>query len=517
MGTAEVELAEPTMLGWLSDYGLDVEYVRSSGNTLFAKQADGSEKPVLDFAGGYGSVLLGHNNPELVELARELLADGTPIHAQFSRHPYANRLANELNAVLHREFGVSEPYYAVFANSGAEAVEAAVKHAELDRGHRVRAVVEAVGSAVAAARAAVDGGALVDEEAYREFGVASGDFGALADRLVALAGEAASRRPVFLALEGGFHGKLVGSTQLTHNPGYREPFSALARPTRFVALNRPESVREVLEPERVWLREPVVVDGVVRLTDRELPVVTAFLLEPVQGEGGIREVEAEFAKEIGAACEEAGVPVVVDEVQSGMGRCGAFFASSQIGLRGDYYALSKSLGGGIAKAAVMLVRGKHYRGDFELVHSSTFAKDSFSCTVALRALALMEADGGRAYRVAAERGQRLAGVLESIRADHPDLVLEVRGRGLMLGLELRDQSGSANAAVAGQAAAGMLGYAVAGYLLREHAIRLFPTASATSTLRFEPSLHVSDEEIARLENGLRDVMAVLGDPVRGLV
>jgi acetylornithine/succinyldiaminopimelate/putrescine aminotransferase len=517
MTTSSIELAEPTMLGWLVAYGLDAEYVRSSGNTLFAKQPDGSEKPVLDFAGGYGSVLLGHNNPELVALARELFERQTPIHAQFSRHPYANDLANRLNAILHREFGVSEPYYAVFANSGAEAIEAAVKHAELDRVHKAQAVVDAVELASDEARTAVAGGATVAEDVYRALGVPAGDFTALVAELSRVNGDLANRQPVFLSLESGFHGKLVGSVQLTHNPTYRTPFGALARPSRFVPFNQPGTVRKILDEERVALHELVVADGVVRLAARELPVVTAFLLEPIQGEGGIQEVSAEFAEEVAAACEEAGVPVVVDEIQSGMGRSGAFFASSQIGLRGDYYALSKSLGGGVAKAAVMLVREKFYRGDFELVHSSTFAKDSFSCTIAAKALDLLEADDGRAYRLAAELGAKLTAMLESIRADHPGLVKEVRGRGLMLGLEFHDQSASAAPAIAEQAKAGMLGYAVAGYLLREHAIRTFPTASSTNTLRFEPSIQLTDAEIAQLETGLRGVVDVLRDPSGRLV
>ncbi|MEJ2857694.1 MULTISPECIES: aspartate aminotransferase family protein [unclassified Saccharothrix] len=512
-----IELAEPTMLGWLTAYGLDAEYVRSSGNTLFAKQSDGSERPVLDFAGGYGSVLLGHNHPELVALARELFAQGTPIHAQFSRHPYANDLANRLNTILHREFGVSEPYYAVFANSGAEAIEAAVKHAELDRVYKVRAAVEAAETALDEARAAVAAGATVAEDVYRALDVPQGDFPALLAEVSRVNAELATRQPVFLSLESGFHGKLVGSVQLTHNPTYRTPFGALARPSRFVPFNQPGTVRKVLDEERVSLHELVVTDGVVRLAERELPVVTAFLLEPIQGEGGIRELSAEFAREIAEACEEVGVPVVIDEVQSGMGRTGAFFASSQIGLRGDYYALSKSLGGGVAKAAVMLVREKFYRGDFELVHSSTFAKDSFSTTIAGKVLDLLEADDGRAYRRAAELGDQLTAMLESIRADHPDLVKEVRGRGLMLGLEFHDQSASPSPAIAEQATAGMLGYAIAGFLLREHAIRTFPTASATNTLRFEPSLQLTDEEITRLETGLRAAVEVLRSPSGRLV
>jgi acetylornithine/succinyldiaminopimelate/putrescine aminotransferase len=512
MGNDAIELAEPTMLGLLSRYGLDVEYVRSSGNTLYARREDGSERAVLDFAGGYGSVLLGHGNPELVALARELLAQGTPIHAQFSRHPYANDVAKRLNTILHREFDISEPYYAVFANSGAEAIEAAVKHAELDRVLKVGEALNAVERSVAEARAAVEGGAVVAEHAHRALGLPTDDFAALATEVARLNADRAARPPVFLALENGFHGKLVCSVQLTHNPLYRTPFAALARPSRFVPLNEVGAVRKALDEERGHLLKLVVVDGAVHLAEQPYPTVTAFLLEPIQGEGGIREVTPEYAADITAACEEAGVPLVLDEIQSGMGRTGAFFAGSHVGLRGDYYALSKSLGGGIAKAAVMLVRQKFYRGDFELLHSSTYAKDSFSCTIALKVLDMLEADGGRVYRTAVERGAKLAAMLESVRADHPDVVKEVRGRGLMLGLEFHDLSSAPSASVAEHTKTGMLGYAIGAYLLREHDIRVFPTASATETLRFEPSVELTDAEIDRMEAGLRAVVEVLRAP-----
>ncbi|MBI0384158.1 aminotransferase class III-fold pyridoxal phosphate-dependent enzyme, partial [Streptomyces albiflaviniger] len=134
--SVEQELAEPYLRAVLDTAGLAVEYVRAEGNTLHRRDEDGGLLPVVDFAGGYGSVLLGHNRPEIVRCAQELLAADTPVHAQFSRHPYANRLAGELNRIIRRELDTTEPYFAIFANTGAEAVEAAIKHAEMDRGMR---------------------------------------------------------------------------------------------------------------------------------------------------------------------------------------------------------------------------------------------------------------------------------------------------------------------------------------------------------------------------------------------
>ncbi|MFJ4778930.1 aspartate aminotransferase family protein [Streptomyces sp. NPDC088762] len=501
--SARLELAEPYLREVLASAGLDVEYVRSEGNTLYRLDAQGEEIPVADFAGGYGSVLLGHNNPEIVAYAKSLLDAGTPIHAQFSRHPYANDVARALNVIVQRELGDDEPYFAIFANSGAEAVEAAVKHAELDRGMRIAAIRAEIAGHVDSARAAVRSGAAVLP--------GTEDFEQLAAEVERKNEEQFSRPPLFLAPEGSFHGKLVGSVQLTHNEGYRAPFSSLAAQARFVPCDQPGELKRIVDEERATLLDLHVADGAVRVVERALPVFCAFVLEPIQGEGGIRVLSREFTQEIQAVCAEIDCPIVVDEIQSGMGRSGAFLASSFTGLRGDYYTLAKSLGGGIAKTAVMLVRRARYRREFEIVHSSTFAKDSFSSLIALKTLEMLEADGGRVYRLAGERGERLASTLEAVRAEFPTVVKEVRGRGLMLGLEFRDQSDAESPVIREIARGGFFGYVVAGFLLREHRVRTFPTASAVTTLRFEPSVEVSDAEIDRLGAALREVCTILRD------
>ncbi|WP_344074729.1 aminotransferase class III-fold pyridoxal phosphate-dependent enzyme, partial [Nocardiopsis metallicus] len=320
--------------------------------------------------------------------------------------------------------------------------------------------------------------------------------------------------PLFLALEGGFHGKLVGSVQYTHNEVYRSPFSALAAQARFVPPNDAGALRAAVAAEDARLDTLTVVDGQVLRTAVPFPLFCALLVEPVQGEGGIHELTAEFAEQIRLVSQEIDCPVIVDEIQSGMGRTGAFLSSAQIGLEGDYYTLAKTLGGGVAKAGVMLVRENRYREAFEMVHSSTFAKDAFSCLVGNRVLEVLEADDGAVYRRAAERGERLRRMLELIVEDYPQVLREVRGRGLILGLEFADQSESGSEEIRERARSGFFGYHLAGYLLREHRIRVFPTASAMQTLRFEPSVYITDAEVDRLEQGLRELCRLLrdGDP-----
>jgi acetylornithine/succinyldiaminopimelate/putrescine aminotransferase len=483
----DIDLAEPLLLGWLASVHLDAHYVRAAGNYLYRLDGQGNEVRVVDFAGGYGSLMLGHNHPEIVACAQEMLAGGVPVHAQFSRHPYARDLAAALNTILHRETGDSEPFPVIFANSGAEAIEAAVKHAELDRVMTLADLQQEIAANIETARAAgFDVTEIEESNAAR-----------------------ATATPVLLALEGGFHGKLMGTVQLTHNTAYRDPFSALGLKTRFVATADLASLPKIFAEEQVSLLDPVLADGRMTVVSRPLPVFCAFVVEPIQGEGGINVLDERSAGLIQAACADVGCPILVDEVQTGMGRTGTFLASSAIGLRGDYYALAKSLGGGVAKAAVMMARESRYRGEFELVHSSTFAKDAFSTTIALKVLELLEAGDGAAYRQASERGSYIGEMLASIQLEFPDVVTGVRGQGLMLGMEFRDQSGSSDSAIQEHAQGGTLGYAIAGMLLREHRVRTFPTASSPNTLRFEPSISISDADVAQLAEGLRAVCAVL--------
>lgn len=514
--TPERELAEPYMRTMLASAGLDVEYVRAEGDTLYRLDERGREVPVTDFAGGYGSLILGHNPPEITDLVRELLDRQVPVYTQTAHHPVANRAAQLLNAAIARETGSAEPYFAFFASTGAEAVEAAVKHAEFDRVRRVAALRTEIAEHIDVAGSALAEGATLGAAERERAGAepshtAEQVLSSLVELLRRHNEQVLSRPPAYLGLEGAFHGKLVASVQLTHNHGFRAPFAAMAAQARFVPLNEADALAKAVEELRAWVWDLEVEGGTIRVVERPAPVFGAFLVEPIQGEGGIREVTREFAERIQQTCAEIGCPIVVDEVQSGMGRTGSFLASSSIGLRGDYYTLAKSLGGGIAKSSVMLVREELYHGEFEMVHSSTFAKDGLSTPIAVRVLETLEAQDGAAYRRAAERGGRLKSALEAVAEDFPDVVEGVRGRGLMLGLEFRDTSESPSEVFRFLAEADILGYVLSGYLLRAHGIRVLPTASAVNTLRFAPSIGLTDEAIDRLETALRDVARILRD------
>src|SRR5262249_31086911 len=149
------------------------------------------------------------------------------------------------------------------------------------------------------------------------------------------------------------------------------PFKSLGAKARFVPLDQPGAIKKILDEERSTVFDIVLRDGLVDVVEHDCPVFGGFFVEPIQGEGGIHVLSRELANEIRQAADAVGFPVIIDEIQSGVGRSGAFFASSFVGLLGDYYVLAKSLGGGLAKSSVLLVREGRYRKEFELVHSST--------------------------------------------------------------------------------------------------------------------------------------------------
>lgn len=512
----EPAFADSLLNEWLSSMGLGVEYVRAEGNTLYYLDENDREVSVLDHVCGFGSLIFGHHNPEIVAHAKSILDTQVPVHAQLSWQSHANKIGAMLNTIIQRETQTSEYCYsAIFANSGAEAIEICMKHAELERRDRISKLTDEINAHIEEAREAIrEGRAVIADGPYfttNGSNDSTGDFEALITGIERINSEQLAKQPVFLALENAFHGKLVGSIQLTQSEQWRMPFTALASSARFLPVDQPEVLAKTIEDVQESLLDVVVDEGVVNVVERDFPVIGAFFVEPIRGAAGMKPVTAEFAHEIEKACDAVGCPIVVDEVHSGMGRSGAFLASSHMGLRGDYYTLAKSIGGGIAKNAVALVRQDRFHREFEVIHSSTFAKDGFSGSIAIKVLDMLEADGGRAYRLAAERGDRLIAMLNSVRADFPDIIKDVCGIGLMLALEFQDQSDAASDIIHEKAKSGVLGFVIAGYILREHRIRVLPAGPDWNSVRFEPSIYLTDVEIEQTESALRSLCTILRD------
>jgi acetylornithine/succinyldiaminopimelate/putrescine aminotransferase/predicted amino acid dehydrogenase len=505
--------------------GLDVVYERGLGDLLFFRDAQGREVEVLDMLGGYGASLFGHNHPALLARAREVLEARRPFNAQASARGIAGHLAKRLSDAVGRTTGRS--YVVTLASSGTEAVEAAIKHAEIEAALRADQALDRIRRKEKEIRLR-----LRDNTAFLPDGLFAraarlldvpriDDLDGLFMRVLGRALEALGREPVFLALEGAFHGKTTGSLKITHNPEYRSHWRRIGLRARFLPFAPAEGPEAAIgrEVERARLRFvdlEIGDDGAVGVVERELANVSACFVEPIQGEGGIREVPAAYLRALREAADRGGFPLVVDEIQCGMGRTGTFLASAPAGVRGDYYLFSKALGGGLAKISACLVDEARYVAAYGYLHTSTFADDDFSSAIALAALDLLEADGGALVRACAEKGERLMARLRELRARYPDELREVRGRGLMIGLELAPAARARSPLLRVLSEQSLLGFFVSGTLLHEERVRVAPTLSFHQTIRLEPSAAIPDEAIDRFCGALERTLAALheGDAYR---
>jgi acetylornithine/N-succinyldiaminopimelate aminotransferase len=217
-------------------------------------------------------------------------------------------------------------------------------------------------------------------------------------------------RSGFVALDGAFSGRTFGALSVTHDEHYRAPFAPLLDDVTFV------------DPE-----DPASLDAA--MTNR----TAAIIAEPIQGEGGIRPLSREFAAAIAAACRRTGALFIADEVQSGLGRTGVPFYSQALGLEPDLISVGKALGGGMPVGAALCsqrVADAVSPGD----HGTTYGGNLLACRAALFFLEQL-VDGGVMDHVNALAPQ-FERRLRTIALRHP-AVLEVRGAGLMRGVELR--------------------------------------------------------------------------------
>src|SRR5205814_78212 len=157
--------------------------------------------------------------------------------------------------------------------------------------------------------------------------------------------------------------------------------------------------------------------------------IAAFLVEPVRGEGGVHPAPPGYLAHARALCTRYEARLVVDEVQTGLGRTGRMFACEHDGVAPDSITLAKALGGGVVPIGAVLFGADSMTDDFALRHTSTFGGNAFCARVGLHSLDLLTADGQRLVRSVAERGERLRSDLDALAAAHPRVVREVRGRG----------------------------------------------------------------------------------------
>jgi acetylornithine/succinyldiaminopimelate/putrescine aminotransferase/predicted amino acid dehydrogenase len=493
--------------------GLDRHYTRGKGDTLTFLDDEGHEREVLDLLGGFGASLFGHNHPELVAHLKEALDRDTPFNAQASCRGGAAFLARTLSDLMQERFDAG--YVSTFVNTGAEAVEAAIKHAEMERGARIEVVVRELDRADARLRRAIErasASALTSMLERLGAELADAPFGTADEALQGLMAQNRSLLdcpPVFVALERAFHGKSSGALRLTHAPIYRVAFEKLGQAGRFVPVGDGAALRE----QFIDATQPILIprwrDGSFILERVAFCHVAGVFIEPIQGEGGARPVSAGFAREARDVCDGFKVPLIFDEIQCGMGRTGTFVYAEQLGVKPDYLLLSKSLGGSLTKIAALMVDRDRYISAFSVLHTSTFAEDELSTTVAAKAIELLTRDGGALMARAAAKGRLLLHGLRELQNRHPGVIADVRGAGLMIGVEFRPIADDRVDALQVLTFDDKLGYAISGYLLHQHSIRVAPTLSDARTIRIEPSAYVTDQQIAQTLEGFERLCVVL--------
>ena len=493
---------KPRVFQRLHAAGLDVEILEGRGDTVRVRHEDGSESDVLDMVGGFGAGLLGHNNPALVKCMQGLLADNRAFLAQATVRGAAGRLAQRLSDIAEAE--LSFPVVSTLTNSGAEAVEAAIKHAEMERLERAERIdSEATANAHRARIGLRDGTLTFDRDAASKIvGRVVTSYDDLEARVTRSVKALASAAPVFLALQGSFHGKTTGALQLTYLPAFREPWRHIGPDVRFLPVDAPEAAHDACRDARRRYLSLVFDQGRVRVESRYFCAVAAAFAEPIQGEGGVRTVPEAMFESLRQAADEHGFPVVSDEIQCGLGRTGRFFAAP---VRADYTLLGKSLGGGLTKIAALCVDSRRYLPELGYLHSSTHAEDDHASEIALEVLRHVTGDGIARVN---DRGRRLRERLEKTARVHPHLVREIRGRGLMLGVSLappRVKTPLVDLLCDAEA----LGLVLAGWLLRERRVRVLTTLSSPWVLRVQPSLLLSDESIETFAAALEDGLALI--------
>lgn len=243
-----------------------------------------------------------------------------------------------------------------------------------------------------------------------------------------------------ITFDGAFHGRSLSTLAAANNPKYLDGFGPKADGFDNVAFNNLNEVRAAVTDE-----------------------TAAILVEPVQGEGGIRKADLRFVKELRAVCDEYGLLLALDEVQCGMGRTGKLFAHEWAEIEPDVVASAKGIGSGFPMGAIF-AKEEAARGMTAGMHGTTFGGNQLAMAVGNAVMDIMLADGFMA-RVH-ERGQALYGRLEAVVKMFPEIFKSVRGAGLMLGLECGVPAGDM---VGKLRAAGLLTVPAA-----ENVVRLLP-------------------------------------------
>jgi acetylornithine/N-succinyldiaminopimelate aminotransferase len=386
---------------------VDLAFARGDGVWLTATNGE----RYLDFSSGVAVNALGHNHPHLTAALAEHLKNGIPIHvSNLYRIPEAERLATRLCEASFAD-------HVFFCNSGAEAMECAIKmarkyHAASGRGERYRIVT----------------------------------------------------------FEGAFHGRTLATLAAGGQKKYLDGFGPVVDGFDQVAFCDLAATKQAIGPQ-----------------------TAAILIEPIMGEGGVRVVPNEFLRALRQLCDQHGLLLIFDEVQTGIGRTGELFAYQRTGVTPDIMALAKALGGGFPEGAC-LATAEAGKGMTAGTHGSTFGGNPLAMTAGNATLDVVLAPGflEQVRKVSLLLKQKLA----SVRDRFPEVIAEVRGEGLLVGVRAVVPSAELVDAL--------------------RAEKMLTVAAGDNVVRLLPPLIVSEAEIAdavgRLERACARLAQVHAKP-----
>jgi putrescine aminotransferase len=279
---------------------------------------------------------------------------------------------------------------------------------------------------------------------------------------------AATQRTRFVGTDGAFHGKTFGALSVSGRDAFRAPFEPLLADVTRVPFGDLDALAAAIGD------------------------AAAVIVEPVQGEGGINVPPPDYLRGVRALCDRSGALMIADEVQTGLGRCGALFACDIAGVVPDVMTLAKGLSGGVMPIGATIARAAVWNAAYArepLLHTSTFGGSPLECAAALAALEVLVDDDLAAN--ARARGTELLAGARAIAAKYPGVIGDVRGAGLLVGVELQSEG------YGGTIIPEMLkrGVTAAWTLNQQRVIRLEPPLIVDAA-QIATALRVLDEAVA---------------------
>ncbi len=259
-----------------------------------------------------------------------------------------------------------------------------------------------------------------------------------------------AERSDIITFEGGFHGRTLATVTATAQPKYQAGFEPLPGGFRYAQMGDLEGVKKLVGP-----------------------TTAAILVEPIQGEGGVRPAPAGFLKALRELCNEHGLLLLIDEVQTGIGRTGKPFAFQHDGIIPDAFSLAKSLGNGLPIGS-MVCTDEAGKALPSATHGSTFGGNLVACAAAIATWDI--ACDPKTMQETTEKGEHLRSLALAIKARKPGRVVDVRGKGMLFGIEV--DTGAADV------------------LARCRANGLLANLAGEKTIRFAPSYLVTREQLA---------------------